>query len=154
MVWDANREDFAIWDPAKAQFQSPDVKPVLEGKFKVRLADGKEIFAATVWNEFCNRVAEYPLEKVAQITWLPEKDIIEAARMYATSKPASIQWGMAIDATPAVTPTAQAITDLWCITGNLDTPGGNVIARYAFGCCGLCPAGGQRRNQAGFQRNR
>jgi len=37
--------------------------------------------------------------------------------------PARGRWG---------TPTAQAITNLWCITGNLDTPGGNVIARSAF----------------------
>ena len=34
--------------------------------------------------------------------------------------------------TPAITPTAQAITNLWCITGNLDVPGGNVISRFAF----------------------
>ena len=63
---------------------------------------------------------------------MPEKDIIEAARLYARSKPASIHWGVPIDMTPAITPTAQAITALWCITGNLDTPGGNVISRYAF----------------------
>lgn len=51
---------------------------------------------------------------------------------FAQSKPASIQWGLPIDSTPGVTPTAQAITVLWCITGNLDVPGGNIIARHAF----------------------
>ena len=34
--------------------------------------------------------------------------------------------------TPAVTPLCQAIADLWALTGNLDVPGGNVFARYAF----------------------
>jgi anaerobic selenocysteine-containing dehydrogenase len=34
--------------------------------------------------------------------------------------------------TPAITPTVQAIANLWCITGNLDVPGGNVISRFAF----------------------
>jgi anaerobic selenocysteine-containing dehydrogenase len=63
---------------------------------------------------------------------VPEKDIIEAARFYAKSKPAAIHWGVPIDMTPAITPTSQAIADLWLLTGNLDRPGGNVISRYAF----------------------
>ena len=77
-------------------------------------------------------VDEYPVERVAEITWLKADDIVEAARMYAQSKPAAIHWGVPIDMTPAITPTVQAITALWCLTGNLDVPGGNVIARYAF----------------------
>jgi anaerobic selenocysteine-containing dehydrogenase len=52
--------------------------------------------------------------------------------MYARAKPAAIHWGVPIDMTPAITPTTQAITALWCLTGNLDRPGGNVISRYAF----------------------
>ena len=86
----------------------------------------------TVWSAFCAEVAEYPVDKVAEITWLTAEDIVEAARLYANSKPATIHWGVAIDMTPAITPTAQAIAALWCITGNLDVPGGNVIARHAF----------------------
>jgi anaerobic selenocysteine-containing dehydrogenase len=77
-------------------------------------------------------VNRYPLDRVAEITLVPAKEIREAAILYAKSKPASIQWGLAIDSTPGITPTAQAITLLWCLTGNLDVPGGNVIARYAF----------------------
>jgi anaerobic selenocysteine-containing dehydrogenase len=88
--------------------------------------------ARTVWTVFCEEVDKYPLKRVSEISWVPEKDIIEAARLYARSKPASIHWGVAIDMTPAITHTAQAIAALWCITGNLDTPGGNVISRYAF----------------------
>jgi anaerobic selenocysteine-containing dehydrogenase len=132
IVWDANRKTPVVWDSSNVQYKSPDTAPALEGEFRLKLKDGKEIAATTVWSVFCKTAAEYPVEKVSEITWVPQKDIIEAARLYATSKPASIQWGMAIDGTPAVTPTAQAITDLWCITGNLDIPGGNVIARYAF----------------------
>jgi len=133
VVWDALKHAPAIWDSANVQFKSPDVKPALEGLFKVTTVDGNQVSTATVWTEFCKKAAEYPVEKVSQITWLAQEDIIESARLYATSKPATIQWGLAIDSTPAITPTAQAITDLWCLTGNLDAPGGNVIARSAFG---------------------
>ena len=56
----------------------------------------------------------------------------DAARFYAQSKPASIQWGVPIDMTPAITPLCQAIADLWALTGNLDVPGGNIFSRMAF----------------------
>jgi anaerobic selenocysteine-containing dehydrogenase len=132
VVWDLGKKQPAIWDSQNQTYKIADVKPALDGEFTMKLANGAEITATTVWTEFCRNAAEYPVEKVAQITWLKEEDIIEAARMYAKSKPATIQWGFAIDSTPAVTPTATAIAALWCITGNLDVPGGNVIARYAF----------------------
>jgi anaerobic selenocysteine-containing dehydrogenase len=132
VVWDLSKAAPVVWISNEVEFKAPGVKPALDGGFKIPLADGRIIDATTVWSEFCRNAADYPVEKVAKITWLKEEDIIEAARLYARSKPASIQWGLAIDSTPAITPTATAIADLWSITGNLDTPGGNVIARYAF----------------------
>jgi len=132
VVWDAENEKPAIWDSDEAGYRSPDVKPRLTGDFEVDLRDGKRVQARTVWDVFCEEVNGYPLERVAEITLVPEKDIRDAAIFYAKSKPASIHWGVPIDMTPAVTPTAQAITYLWCLTGNLDVPGGNVISRYAF----------------------
>jgi anaerobic selenocysteine-containing dehydrogenase len=85
------------------------------------------------FDELAARVAEYPLEKVSEITWVPAEDIAEAARIYARAKPAAIQWGVPIDMAPSGTTVAQAIAHLWSITGNLDIPGGNVIAKPAFG---------------------
>jgi len=132
VVWDAVKERPVVWESDSVKYQSADVKPALEGQCEISLLDGKTVACRTVWDVFCERVNEYPIERVAEITWLPEKDILDAARFYARSKPASIHWGVPIDMTPAITPTVQAITALWCITGNLDVPGGNVISRYAF----------------------
>ena len=101
-------------------------------KFRIELLDGKKVVCSTVWDALCEEVNQYPLENVEEITTVPAKDIAEAARYFAQSKPASIHWGLPIDSTPGITPTAQAITNLWCITGNLDIPGGNIIARHAF----------------------
>jgi len=132
VVWDAKNEMPAIWDPSRAVYQSPDVKPALTGDFEVGLEDGARVQVRSVWDVFCEEVNKYPLERVAEITLVPEKDVRDAAILYAKSKPASIHWGVPIDMTPAVTPTSQAIACLWCLTGNLDVPGGNVISRYAF----------------------
>jgi anaerobic selenocysteine-containing dehydrogenase len=75
-----------------------------------------------------NRVQDYPPERVSEITWIPREKIVEAARFYARSKPAAIQWGVAIDQTKECIPTIHGIMALWTITGNLDVPGGNAIA--------------------------
>jgi anaerobic selenocysteine-containing dehydrogenase len=79
------------------------------------------------------RVREYPPEKVAKITWVPAELVIQAARLYASAKPAGLHWGLAVDTAPEGTSVAQAISHLWCITGNVDIPGGNVIARPSHG---------------------
>ena len=130
VVWDAAGEEPAIWQSDDVEYRSPGVQPALEGTYKVDL-DGKPVPCKTVWDVFREKVNEYPPERVAEITWVPEEEIIDAARFYAGSKPASIHWGVPLE-TPGVTPTVQAINALWCLTGNLDVPGGNVIARYAF----------------------
>ncbi|MBN2239629.1 MAG: molybdopterin-dependent oxidoreductase [Dehalococcoidales bacterium] len=132
VVWDTTAGKTAVWDSVNATFKGECGKPALEGIYKVTLTDGKEIEVTPVWEEFSAEAAKYPVDKVAEITWLKEEDIIEAARLYARSKPAIIQWGLAIDSTPGISPAATAITALWCITGNVDRPGGNVIAKYAY----------------------
>ncbi|MFC2038816.1 molybdopterin-dependent oxidoreductase [Chloroflexota bacterium] len=132
VAWDMVKESPVIWDSENVSYKTDGAVPALEGEYEVTVAGGEKINAKTVWTVYCQRVNEYPVEKVSEITMVPEEDIIEAARFYAKSKPAAIHWGVPIDMTPAITPTAQAIADLWCLTGNLDQPGGNVISRYAF----------------------
>jgi anaerobic selenocysteine-containing dehydrogenase len=85
------------------------------------------------FDELKERVQEYPSSKVAAITEVPEELLVEAARLYAKSKPAALQWGVAVDMEPEGTSVAQAIAHLWCITGNIDIPGGEVIARPSHG---------------------
>ncbi len=132
VVWDEKANATAVWDTVELEYKPAGVKSALEGEYEVTLADGTKVKAETVWNVLLEQVNEYPPDKVSEITWIPEADIIDAARLYARSKPAAIHWGVPIDMTPAITPTVQAIADLWCLTGNLDIPGGQVISRYAF----------------------
>ncbi len=134
VVWDSKENRASIWNPQNASYSTANPKPALKGGCFVDLADGSKIECKTVWDAFCEEVDRYPLERVSEITWVPEKEIRAAARFFAESKPASIQWGLPIDSTPGITPAAQAITALWCLTGNLEVPGGNIIARNAFEC--------------------
>jgi len=69
---------------------------------------------------------EYRLNRVAEITWIPEDRIAEAARLYARTHPACIQWGNAIEHNIYSVQSARALMILKAISGNLDSPGGNV----------------------------
>jgi anaerobic selenocysteine-containing dehydrogenase len=132
VVWNRAKQKIATWDVTEVAYKETAVEPALSGTFEVPLKNGANVACKTVWDAFLEEVNKYPLDKVEKITWVSAKEIAEAARLYASSKPAAIQWGMPIDMTPAITPLCQAIASLWAITGNLDVPGGNVISRHAF----------------------
>lgn len=85
------------------------------------------------FEELKKRAAEYPLDKVAAITEVPAAEIAAAARMFAKAERAAVQWGVPIDMCPDGTAVAHAITCLSVITGNIDNPGGQVIARPSHG---------------------
>jgi anaerobic selenocysteine-containing dehydrogenase len=86
-------------------------------------------------------VQGYSPEKAANITWISEEQIIAAARMYANSKPAAVQWGVALDQSQECINALHGIIALWSVTGNMDAPGGNIIGGHLFGM-GLPPIHG------------
>ena len=77
-------------------------------------------------DELRERVQKYTPEVVANITWVPAEQIVAAARLLAASKPACLQWGVAVDMTREGLPAAQAMLGLFEITGNIDIPGGMI----------------------------
>ena len=85
------------------------------------------------FDELKARVQQYPVEKVAAITEVPAQDIAAAARLFANAKQGAIHWGVPIDMCPDSTAVAHGIICLWAITGNIDIPGGQVIARPSYG---------------------
>ncbi len=83
------------------------------------------------FDDLTRRIDDYPLETVAAITGLAPSSITEAARVYATSPPASILTGLGIDMGGAnCTQTLRAISILRAVTGNFDTPGANCLHDY------------------------
>ncbi len=79
------------------------------------------------WDEFIGRVKEYPVDKVSEITWVPAERIREAARLFAQTKPAAIQWGVAIEQSINCIDNDRSLIYLVAMTGNLDAKGGNVF---------------------------
>ena len=80
------------------------------------------------WDAFVQRVENnYPITHVEEITWVNQDLIRQAARMYATTKPAGIHWGVPTEQNINCTDFTRIAVGLMAATGNLDAPGGNVF---------------------------
>lgn len=80
------------------------------------------------FEELRARAREYPLSKVADITWCDPQLIARAARLYATERPGCILWGNGLEHVGRNSFQAlRAVLILMGISGNLDVPGGNVF---------------------------
>ena len=78
------------------------------------------------FDKLTEHVRKYTPEEVERITWVPASTIREIARMYATSKPATIAQGVPLDHCINGVQTSRAVSILIAITGNLDVSGGNI----------------------------
>ena len=79
------------------------------------------------FDRLAKRAQDYPPEKVADITWVPAEKIRQAARMYATIKPAVIVHAMGLEQLANSIETLHARYILTAITGNLDVKGGEEL---------------------------
>ncbi len=80
------------------------------------------------FEELKARAAEFPPEKVEEITWIPQETLIGAARAMATAKPTAFMWGLAMDMSTNGVQVGHVFLDVCAITGNLDVPGGVTLA--------------------------
>lgn len=77
------------------------------------------------------RVAEYPLERVSEITGVDAELIAEAARMYATADGAIIPWTPITDMQISSTSAIRLHSILRALTGNLDVVGGETFSGFS-----------------------
>jgi formate dehydrogenase (NADP+) alpha subunit len=94
----------------------------------------------------------YPLDKVEEITGVPQSQIIEAAHLYAASKPASILYTLGITEHTHGTDGVMALANLAMLTGNLGKPGSGVNPlRGQNNVQGACDMGALPGNFPGYQ---
>ena len=71
-------------------------------------------------------VSRYTPEMVEEITGIPARDLIDAARMYATSGASSILYAMGITQHITGTDNVKSVANLAMLTGNIGRPGTGV----------------------------
>jgi anaerobic selenocysteine-containing dehydrogenase len=92
------------------------------------LVDREFVDGYTVgYDRLVDHVQPFTPEWAAPITRLDAEDIRIAARTYATTSPACIQWGNAVDMSACNAQTARSLLILRALTGNIDRPGGDVL---------------------------
>lgn len=79
------------------------------------------------------RLQRYPPKWASEVTWVSEEEIVRAARMYATNKPAAMHTRMGVCMSTNTVQTIRAISIMAAICGNLDIKGGNVFKRLPKG---------------------
>lgn len=93
------------------------------------LFDREFVEAWTVgFDALAARAAEFPPERVADLTGVAAEHVVAAARMYGSAHPASMAMGNGIELHHDGVQTARALACLQAICGNLDVPGGGLLS--------------------------
>lgn len=79
------------------------------------------------FDELKKHVEPFTPQWAAPITTIPSEQIINAARLYATNKPAVLEWGLGIEQNHNSLQTVRALAIMRAITGNIDVPGGDIL---------------------------
>jgi len=83
------------------------------------------------FEELRQHLDRYSVGELSRLCWVPEEQLLAAARMYAQTKPAAITWGSAIDMQGInAMQTVRARCILRAITGNLDVAGGELLGGF------------------------
>lgn len=127
---DANPDTFMVWDK-KSGSAKPLVYPWNE-EYDVELDAECEIDGVVYKSAFRllrERVAEWTLEKAAEICWLDRDKIEEAIRIYVENSPAGICIGVATDQSPNSAQAPQCTCILDGLMGNVEQPG-SLLQRF------------------------
>ena len=104
------------------------------------------------FEELKKAVEKFTPEKVEEITGIPARDIIEAARLYGKAKAASILYCMGITQHTTGTDNVKSLANLSMLCGNLGIPGGGVNPlRGQNNVQGACDMGGLPNVFTGYQ---
>jgi anaerobic selenocysteine-containing dehydrogenase len=121
-----NAEAADIWLPLRAGTDAAMTFGLLNVIIEEELYDKQFVADWSVGFEpFAERVREYHLDRVSDITGVKPELIQAAARMYATSKPGCIPWSPITDQQISSTSAIRLQCALRALTGNLDVKGGD-----------------------------
>ena len=127
----SNAEVADIWLPLKAGSDAAMLLGWLKVIIDEELYDKDFVEEWTVgFDALRERVNEYPLQRVAELTGCEPEMIAEAARLYATQGPSIIPWTPITDMQRNSTSGIRLQSILRAICGYLDVPGGETLQGF------------------------
>jgi nitrate reductase alpha subunit len=110
-------------DDVGAAMDAKGVDPALDWSGKIKLADGTEVEALTIWAMYKEHLKDYDLDTVAEITHAPKDLIVRLANDIATMSPVAIHIGEGINHWFHATLANRAQFLPVMLTGNIGKPG-------------------------------
>jgi formate dehydrogenase alpha subunit len=93
------------------------------------------------FEEFCSSLKNFDLDIVSNITGINKEQLIQAARMFASNRPANILYAMGITQHSHGTDNVKATANLAMLTGNIGKPGSGLNPlrgqNNVQGCCDM-----------------
>ncbi|MCE9584932.1 MAG: molybdopterin-dependent oxidoreductase [Planctomycetes bacterium] len=126
VVWDLKSSGPKVLtrDMVGGVFAKSGIDPALDGTFKVKTVDGKEVEVRTLFDLYKNvHLKDYDLDSVAEMTRAPKEMIRQLATDLATIKPAAIHIGEGINHWFHATETNRATYLPMMLTGNIGKAG-------------------------------
>jgi len=130
--------DFVVWDAAARapravtrdqlgeRMEAAGIRPALEWSGRIRLADGSEVEATTIWSAYRVHLRDYDLDSVVEMTGSPRDLISRLANDIARITPASVHIGEGVNHWFHATLANRAIHLPFMLTGNIGRPGAGV----------------------------
>ena len=126
-----NAESADIWLPLRAGTDAAMTFGWLNVILEEELYDKEFVRDWTHgFDQFAERVRQYPLDRVAKITGVDPELIAQAARMYAKNAPAAIPWSPITDQQVSSTSAIRLQVALKALTGNVDVRGGEMLVGF------------------------
>jgi anaerobic selenocysteine-containing dehydrogenase len=100
---------------------------ILDGTYTLVTNNSEKVECKTVFRLLRESASEYHPSRVEKLTGVPQEKITNAARMFATIKPACWYSWNGIEQSTNASQTNRALCVLYALTGNYDVPGGNVV---------------------------
>ena len=126
VVWDQAQGRARLLDPTKETPKRAQIDVALSGEYRVDLPGGSRTVCKPALELLRELTADYPPERVAEITWVPAEQIRLGARLLGRTKPACYYTYVGIEEHTNAMQTNRAISILYGLTGNLDVRGGNL----------------------------
>lgn len=124
------KEKPLVWDTVTSRavpFDTPGIKPALEGDFAVSGVKCRTVFARLKEN-----VRDYTPEKVAELTGVKAELVTRVATLLATNRPGGIKIGFGADRYHHADLLGQALITLLGLTGNIGKSG-NILGMFFAG---------------------
>ena len=126
VVWDKLKGAPAFYDPQSLSTDPAGAQPAFDGRYRLRLAGGRQIEAQPAFELFQERIKDFPPERTASFTGVSPDLVRRAVRLFTTTKPACYYTYNGLEQHANAMQTNRAVCLFYALTGNLDQPGGNV----------------------------